>query len=428
MKVVITNQVALNTGDAAILQGLLIVLQEAFGAGTEILVLDRHGGAPQRYYPTIKFAPVYRPDVERPILWRALDRFGLGSTVGEWIARHSHDSRLIEALLPRQARENLREFRTADLIVSTGGTYMVEHYDLRAVFVQLSLAVASGRPIVLFTQSLGPFRKESSRKTLTKLLPRAALILLRDKRSRGHIEEIGVSTQNSRIVADAAFALADLDRLRRPRARPSGDGLKVAISVRSWMYPGHGSRAHAEENYLAVVGAIAVRLVRHHGADLTFISTCQGRDEYEHDDSRLAKKIAELLPEDVLRHVVVDHAFHAPEELRDILERYDLVIATRMHMAILSLCAGTPVIPIAYEFKTKELFANMGLGEWVLDIDTLDANESCARIEQLIGALDDVRASMIPAVLGQHQLAMSVIPELRRAAGQDPNARPNAGT
>jgi len=31
-----------------------------------------------------------------------------------------------------------------------------------------------------------------------------------------------------------------------------------------------------------------------------------------------------------------------------------------MHMMIMSLCVGTPVLPIAYEFKTKELAAANG--------------------------------------------------------------------
>jgi colanic acid/amylovoran biosynthesis protein len=37
----------------------------------------------------------------------------------------------------------------------------------------------------------------------------------------------------------------------------------------------------------------------------------------------------------------------------------------------LALCAGVPVLPIAYEFKTVELFQSLGLGEITQDIEAV---------------------------------------------------------
>lgn len=54
------------------------------------------------------------------------------------------------------------------------------------------------------------------------------------------------------------------------------------------------------------------------------------------------------------------------------LQDFDLCIGTRMHMCILSLISGTPVLPIAYEFKTQELFGEIGLKEWVTDIEVIE--------------------------------------------------------
>ena len=47
----------------------------------------------------------------------------------------------------------------------------------------------------------------------------------------------------------------------------------------------------------------------------------------------------------------------------ELAKGFDFVVATRMHMMILSLCVGTPVLPIAYEFKTKELAARLGIAD-----------------------------------------------------------------
>src|SRR5262249_9630352 len=59
----------------------------------------------------------------------------------------------------------------------------------------------------------------------------------------------------------------------------------------------------------------------------------------------------------------------------------DWVVATRMHFAILALGVGTPVLPIAYEFKTDELFKSLGYDSEVPQIESLTS-------ESLISAFD----------------------------------------
>jgi colanic acid/amylovoran biosynthesis protein len=68
-----------------------------------------------------------------------------------------------------------------------------------------------------------------------------------------------------------------------------------------------------------------------------------------------------------------------------------------MHAAILALCAGTPVVPISYEFKTKELFGSLGLPELVIDIEEVTAS---GLIEVVRAALDRLGGPMMPPWLG----------------------------
>ena len=65
------------------------------------------------------------------------------------------------------------------------------------------------------------------------------------------------------------------------------------------------------------------------------------------------------LPDEIRARVRVDGDFHTPDELLELLRDFDWVVATRMHLAILTLGVGTPVLPIAYEFKTTELFKSL---------------------------------------------------------------------
>jgi colanic acid/amylovoran biosynthesis protein len=162
---------------------------------------------------------------------------------------------------------------------------------------------------------------------------------------------------------------------------------------------------------------MVIHLVRHHNAYVTFISTCQGVPGYPFDDSELAREIRASLPADVMGAVAVDDAFHSPEDLIETISSCDFVIATRMHMAILALCAGTPVIGIAYEFKTKELFRNMGMEDLVLDIESLSPSHACSLVDRLIGTLGGTRRKVIEAVSMQRESAMSVVPEIKRLIG-----------
>jgi colanic acid/amylovoran biosynthesis protein len=63
------------------------------------------------------------------------------------------------------------------------------------------------------------------------------------------------------------------------------------------------------------------------------------------------------------------------------LRTFDWVVATRMHFAILALGVGIPVLPIAYEFKTEELFKLLGYDSEVPQIEGLTS-------ESLISAFD----------------------------------------
>ncbi len=81
--------------------------------------------------------------------------------------------------------------------------------------------------------------------------------------------------------------------------------------------------------------------------------------------------------------VGIDSDYHTPDELMEFLGSASLVISTRMHLAIMSLIVGCPVIAIAYEFKTLELFESLDLSRYVIDMNSVSA-------EWLVSTAQDV--------------------------------------
>ena len=147
--------------------------------------------------------------------------------------------------------------------------------------------------------------------------------------------------------------------------------------------------------------------MRERNAEIVFLSTCQGIPKYLYDDSLIADRICERLEPDVLRAVRVDHDFHTPAALMTALRDFDFAISTRMHMAILGLCAGLPVLPIAYEFKTTELYKALGQEQWVTDISAIEREAFVALALRFCDGLAPFRQTVVPLVLEQAASARS---------------------
>jgi colanic acid/amylovoran biosynthesis protein len=328
----------------------------------------------------------------------AWDLFRLRVAAG--LARQGFNS-LARLAVSGEEWGSLREYLQADLIISSGGTYLVEHYDLLPSILDYELTLALEKPLVFFPQSLGPFEKTRYRRRLRRIFEAASLVMVRDERSASHIRDLGVSPQHLRVYPDAAFAL---HQARDPLAHSPGSPLHIAVSVRTWRHFSGSDPSDSEAQYFRMVAAGITRLVRNHGAQVTFLSTCQGLPEYWADDSRTAESVTALLDRDVMAHVWIDSTFRQPGELLTELTKYDAIIATRMHMAILGICAGVPALPIAYEFKTRELFRELGLEEWVTDIEDADEAVFSELVDRFVNALATVTADLtseLPRVRAQ---------------------------
>jgi colanic acid/amylovoran biosynthesis protein len=416
MHVVVENTVCLNTGDAAILIAIGKIVRQALGQDTRIYVFDSEPAAAARLYgkdryPDFEFRKLLsetmlkRPYAGHPIKNLA-KRLYNGLCFRAVASGRATRSALGRRLLDRESRRSLEIYEEAASVVTTGGTYLVENYNLRTRIDQFRIDGALGKDTVFFTQSLGPFADRSNRAGLKPAFDRSPLILLRDERSLSNVSDLVADRSKCHVVADAVFALADTRRIRRlldARRAPAATG-RVGISVRNWDYVRDGEDGMSR--YVDAMRRLTVELVRR-GKAVTFVSTCQGVPEYAHDDSLTAERIVDGIDPAVARQVTVDAGFHTPEEVMELAKGFDFVVATRMHMMILSLCVGTPVLPIAYEFKTRELAARLGIADVLLDIDTITADAAAASLERFTQDLDVLRRVSLEAVLRENASALS---------------------
>lgn len=411
MKVLITNTVALNAGDAAILQGIIKSLKSVFGDAVDITVYDSQEHIVKKYYPEINFKKLlyFQTNsflgIRRPVrIFRWLHRMRLKIAIYLWVRQYKS---ITNIFLKKSEQETIKDYSKADLIISTGGTYLVDNYFLTPRILDYELSLSLKRSLVFFTQSLGPFENSQNRKSLASVFGQSKLILLRDKRSLTHLKDLNIENSNVYVTSDAAFTLANTDQLSKAIenlshiTRPS-----VAISVRDWQYFKKIDVETGKRQYIEAIKNLSAHLVREHNSEITFISTCQGISEYHLDDSEIALNIFNQLPEDVQPSVCVNQEFHNPESLSIYIQKFDFVIATRLHMAILSLGSGVPVFPISYEFKTQELFKRLNQQAWIIDIEEIESKMLIEKVNDFMKSIPKFRRELFLGVLKEHNEAL----------------------
>lgn len=379
MKVVVTNAVVSNTGDAAIFAGIRESLIQSGACGPEdITLMDSNARQMKGRYPSWNI--IQQMTAQRPLQVRKL--WSLAIRFRRVIARpltRREPGRWAQmlAFFMREKADFIRAYRAvenADLVISTGGTYLVDHYRFADRALELEIANRLGTPVVLWTQSLGPFETSQARSSIERIIRVSDKAFFRDARSLASWVAAGGEAEDSCVVPDSAFALLKaVPTTTAPKRR-------ALVSVREWGHHGPGGRVFDAATYASAMRRV-VGLVSKYGLAPVAMSTCQGISRYTDDSVYAAKIFGDL-------DVTIDSDFHTPQQLLTELTNSAFVITTRMHMAILALMCQVPTLAIAYEFKTLELFRNLGLSRFVISLEDLSEDSLEERARELLTCPD----------------------------------------
>lgn len=313
-----------------------------------------------------------------------------------------------------------REILDSDLVIALPGGYLQattwrDDYWLFH-WLTLSMAQAAGKPVIIYAQSIGPFAGRH-RRWAEALLRKIDVVSVREEFSLQRLRDYGVAEERTVLVPDAAFGLEDDGRGSREIASMAQalDAQRqpwVGVSVREHHFPAEKDAGASMEKYLTEVARSADRMIELGNGTVFFVPQCIRNGGRDVEVSRAVVKRMQHA-----QHACVVEDDLSPLGLQVLYSRFEMLIGTRMHANILTLCAGTPVVAIAYERKTNGIMKMLGLDDHVVNIEDVEGR-LLPLVEKVFAARQAIKAHLaktVPSIRARAQATPGVLLEKLRS-------------
>ena len=277
----------------------------------------------------------------------------------------------------------------SDLVISSPGGFLQE-YDIRSSLLPnlylIFLALLARKPVIIYAQSLGPFRNRLIRFISRVILDRVDVILLRERISKTYLSELHVKNPNIIVTADSCFSTMLYFREQLSKSTSSKPHLfgyacpkarmLIGVTVIGSFFLNKDKRCLLK-NYLLSLGYALRKVARRYNAHILILP--QVKNDVEDFISLALHKL--LYNENIATYISDDLS---PEDLVAIIKNSDVLIGTRMHSNIFALLSNVPVLAIAYEHKTFGIMGMLRLSDWVVGIEEIDRYELYHKLVKLI--------------------------------------------
>lgn len=229
-----------------------------------------------------------------------------------------------------------------------------------------------GKPFVFLPQAWGPFEKPAVRELAKRAVSASTLTFARDDVSRTYLASLGEGERVEQ-APDIAFLF---------QPDPNGSKLVadlgidpdrplVAISPNMRVYERTGGEG-LENTYGRALIHIGRRFLSQGVQVLLVPHEILPPSEERYDDRYLCGLIADALDSEHVGAVTTDRS---AEEIKAMISACDLMLGSRFHALIAALSSGVPTVAVGWAHKYPELLGEFGLERYVLNHDTLTADD-----------------------------------------------------
>jgi polysaccharide pyruvyl transferase WcaK-like protein len=285
-----------------------------------------------------------------------------------------------------------------DVFIVPGTGLLTDAYGLTnwgpySTFKWSLIAKMRGCRLLFVSVGAGPIYSSIGRFFVKAALSLADFRSYRDVSTQRYLKSIGFPADRDPVYPDLVFSLP---------AIPGGHDTNVSRPVVGLGLMGYVGRYSAVKpststyrNYLEGL-VILVNWLLARGYDLRLLIGDIGDQGMTQEFRTLLKKRS--VADDGDR--IIDEPIASVEDLLSQLAATDFVVATRFHNVLLALLLNKPVVAISFHHKCSSLMSQMGLADYCLDINHLQADELISQFCRLEANETSLKAAMAEQVRG----------------------------
>ena len=306
----------------------------------------------------------------------------LSANEGKTAAVATRDTEKANGLLARiKAIRRIAAFaRGVDLLVVSGGGQLDDFWGGAwghpfSLFVWVGLARLHGARIAIAGIGLDRLSNPLSRFFVLSAIRLAHYRTFRDAGTQAALKELGLRSASG-LCPDLAFSLqGNVISVLHDQKRDSFVVISP-ISATTWT---HKSDERHEKYLLHLVAACV--WLSNRGLRLRIVCSQAAMD------GATARRLVSILHDEYSISADIGDAATVVDFLAQVRDAR-VVVASRLHAAILSLVAGVPVVAVAPQRKVTQLMDDAGLAEYCIDLKAVTADDLIPRIAN---ALDNER-------------------------------------
>jgi len=300
--------------------------------------------------------------------YEELIKYGIKPKIGFRDKKLPWDS--IFKLISKKNRENygLVHNEDIDLIIDASGfaygDYWGDKYIKKRMNNLVGNKVGRDTKLIFMPQAFGPFKKKKLKKPFGKLIDRASLIFVRDRKSYSYLEK-------SFGKKDKFLLSPDFTNLLNSGKAKKYDEGDLCIIPNTKMLQDERSK----EEYLSFMSFLINHLISKNETPYFLIH--EGDSDFnlaKSINSKLIKELPIVAPED-------------PIVIKNRIKSSKLTIVSRYHGLVSALSQGIPVLATSWSHKYKELMKDYKKEDYLIDLYDYQKEDLIKKVEYLL-ALD----------------------------------------
>ena len=293
-----------------------------------------------------------------------------------------------------------------DLLISGGGSIIQDVSSVNSPLYYLGIifiAKLLGKQVMIYSQGIGPLKKDRNRRITAWLFNKADRITVRDQESKEDLTSMGV-TKEIIVTADSVLGLPSDDineELGRKILDRYGickeEGKKLlGVCIRPWDKNGYLKNLIEVLDKMAENGWKIIFVPMQFPVDVA-ISRETAKQMTNHED------------------VVVLRESYSTEEFMAIIKNLDLLVGMRLHSLIISAVVGIPMVGLSYDQKIDRFLRQVGQVA-LISVDNINSQTLLEMLawadtnkEELVKDMETKRKILYQKAWQNARIAMSLL-------------------